>query len=283
MKEGTQMGDERVAELAGDAKAALAAYGAVARLGASRRAALRDRIAVSVAAGAPVAMDSAPARVDVAGSAWRIGVALAAAAGLLLAVRWMVTSGRDAQRSDDEAAAQAAYGAASDDRPSAATAAREPTAAPRPHEPDTARPIEPEDASAAGSVVEAPVTPARPPAPPQLERSPASRAAAPPQLERSPESPAPTPDTTLADEMKLMRSARAALREGDPARALRVLARHEADYADGQMVEDRDALHVQALCDAGRLEDARTEARAFARAYPGSPHAARVEKICTAP
>jgi outer membrane protein assembly factor BamD (BamD/ComL family) len=82
--------------------------------------------------------------------------------------------------------------------------------------------------------------------------------------------------------MRLLRRARSALNDGDPTQALARLTVHAETFARGQMVEDREALRVQALCKAGREAEARAAATAFLARYPNSPHAARVQRICAA-
>jgi hypothetical protein len=42
------------------------------------------------------------------------------------------------------------------------------------------------------------------------------------------------------------------------------------------MVQEREALAIEALFRAGRQEEARQRAASFLSAYPGSPHAASV-------
>ena len=283
MSEGTESSVQPLNE---GAASALAAYGAHAGLSPDAKTALRARISASVAAEAAPSVQATPA-IDVRRSFVRISVALAAAAAVLLAIRFVALDGDGAVRRGAEDAPQAAYGAQHDDAGGQASArtpvaddvdtARddEPPPTPVPEATDLPEPapLEALDADARPNPTAVPddVTPT--PASERPRRKPAV----------SPEDPALEPepvDTTLAAELELMRSARAALRRGDPDGALRTLTRHATEFADGQLLEDRKALRVQALCDAGRDDEARAAAQAFANAHPGSLHVGRVKKIC---
>jgi hypothetical protein len=67
--------------------------------------------------------------------------------------------------------------------------------------------------------------------------------------------PAPTqasaagPGDALAKEAKLLSRAQAAMRDGDPERALAALAEHARRFPAGTMQLERDALHVIASCE----------------------------------
>ncbi|MDC0716709.1 hypothetical protein [Nannocystis bainbridge] len=86
-------------------------------------------------------------------------------------------------------------------------------------------------------------------------------------------------DRMLA-EMALLQQARAALRGGQPGAALAVLERHAEEFADCCMLEERQALRVQALCAAGEAARGAVEAAAFLRAHPRSTYAGRVASAC---
>ena len=243
---------------------AMAAFRRRGQLSDDAKDALRERIDASISARTEV-----PPPIDVAGSAWRIGVAMAAAATVLLALRLVGSAGTLVQRSASSSD-QAVYEATPSDPEQGRARPRAPS-----------QPVvTPEDS-----------TPAAPPAPqppvdPAGVSSPASRSAVrAPASARPPEpgaAPPPAP-VDLAAELTVMRRARAALRREDPEQALRLLDEHAARFASGQMLEDRQALRVQALCDAGRGERARDAARRFGQDHPGSPHVARVKTICIEP
>ncbi len=78
------------------------------------------------------------------------------------------------------------------------------------------------------------------------------------------------PDATLAQERYLVQGARVAVLRGDGSVALSLLDEHRARFPRGRLAEERDALRVQALGRAGRLDEARSEASAFRQRYPDS-------------
>jgi hypothetical protein len=77
-------------------------------------------------------------------------------------------------------------------------------------------------------------------------------------------------DTDLAAERLVIERARSALARGDGQGALVPIAQHERDFARGQLVEEREALAVQALVIAGRVPEATARAARFRKAYPSS-------------
>lgn len=89
--------------------------------------------------------------------------------------------------------------------------------------------------------------------------------------------PAPPPDT-LAAETQRLREAHGALRGGDAQRALALLE-EQAD-AGAQLREERAAGRILALCELGRVEEARAQAAAFLQQSPQSPMADRVRRSC---
>jgi cytoskeletal protein RodZ len=112
------------------------------------------------------------------------------------------------------------------------------------------------------------------PSPSSAERkatTPRARRPAPP--ERSEVEPA-GPD--LAAEMAVLRRAGTLVRAGDGRGALAVLDEHAQRFPAGQLLEDREALRVQALCATGDVAAAQTAARAFESAHPKSVHLRRV-------
>lgn len=78
------------------------------------------------------------------------------------------------------------------------------------------------------------------------------------------------PADTLADELRALQQARAALRAGTPARARSLIKAHRRDYPNSTLARERDATEVAALCAEDRDADAKRKAAAFAKAYPGS-------------
>jgi len=93
-----------------------------------------------------------------------------------------------------------------------------------------------------------------------------------------PEPPAKAP----IDDLALIESAEAALRGGEPERALELLRRHEERFPRAPTAEERQALRVLALCAAGRQVEGRGARWAFLREHPRSAYRERIEKACPA-
>lgn len=127
------------------------------------------------------------------------------------------------------------------------------------------------------SAVPAPRAPPRGPIATRSPREPSTLA--PPALVVPEPAPVASP-STLAEEMRILRSAQSALSAGDPDSALARLAEHARRFPTGAMVEEREAARIVALCRAGRREEARTAAATFLRERPTSPLAARVRTSC---
>jgi hypothetical protein len=83
-----------------------------------------------------------------------------------------------------------------------------------------------------------------------------------------------------APELALIRAALTSLRDHDSAQALRLLDEHAARYPSGAFGTERRALHVVALCAAGRLEEGSRERAQFLKTSGDSPIAARVRSAC---
>jgi hypothetical protein len=94
--------------------------------------------------------------------------------------------------------------------------------------------------------------------------------------------PAASPPSTLEAETRLLREAHDALQAGQPGRALDLLDEQSQAYAGGQLVEERAAARVLALCKAGRPEEAQAAAARFLQEHPHSPLADRVRSACSA-
>jgi hypothetical protein len=102
----------------------------------------------------------------------------------------------------------------------------------------------------------------------------------------APASPAATPPhaSRFAEERRLLDDARAELLQGEPALAIARLDAHRARFADGMLAEERDAMEVEALVRAGRVDEARAEAAAFKERSPRSLFLQTVEAtIASAP
>lgn len=77
-------------------------------------------------------------------------------------------------------------------------------------------------------------------------------------------------DVDLGMERALIERARMASARGDNASALAALDRHAQDFPRGRLTEEREALAIQALVQAGRLEEARGRAARFRTRFPSS-------------
>jgi hypothetical protein len=143
-----------------------------------------------------------------------------------------------------------------------------------------ARAVEVAPATAPATVTPTAVAPpavAPPPLPvrEQPAPSPIVTPALSPRAARVVEAPRPAP-SRLAAEGQVVLEARRALRDGDAEAALRRLEEARRAFADGALVQEREALTIEALQRAGQREAAAARARVFLHAYPGSPHAASV-------
>jgi hypothetical protein len=72
----------------------------------------------------------------------------------------------------------------------------------------------------------------------------------------------------LAAERALLDVARASLARGEPAEALVATGRHAHEYPDGVLVEEREAIAVKSLVALGRMDEARSRARALEQRFP---------------
>ena len=76
-----------------------------------------------------------------------------------------------------------------------------------------------------------------------------------------------------------MLEAREGLRAGRASVVLRQLEAARPRFPDGTLAQEREALTIEALWRTGQKAAARQRAETFARTYPGSPHAARVQQL----
>lgn len=84
-------------------------------------------------------------------------------------------------------------------------------------------------------------------------------------------------------EAALVTAMRAAAGQGDVSGVLTRAAEHEQRFPDGVLADAVAVLQVEALCDAGRADDARRVAAAALRARPGSVVGRRLASACPAP
>lgn len=87
----------------------------------------------------------------------------------------------------------------------------------------------------------------------------------------------------LREETAMILDARSALRTGDASRALALLDGVRGRFPDGILVQEREALAIEALVRSGQRALAAKRARSFLRDYPKSPHAADVRSFALDP
>jgi hypothetical protein len=93
-------------------------------------------------------------------------------------------------------------------------------------------------------------------------------------------SPAAAPTASrLVEETTLIRDARQALRQGDAARALRVLEECRRLFPAGVLEQERERLTIEALAKGGPARESSARAAEFLRRYPDSPHAREVRGL----
>jgi hypothetical protein len=93
-------------------------------------------------------------------------------------------------------------------------------------------------------------------------------------------SAAPSSSGTLAEEVRMLEEAQAALRSGDSLVALALLRRLDQRFPRGALREERAAAEVLALCASDLTGEAVGRGRAFLAKYPRSVYAARVRAAC---
>lgn len=84
----------------------------------------------------------------------------------------------------------------------------------------------------------------------------------------------------LLEELRLIRTATQALRDGRSAAARDALGEHRTRFPAGKLAIERRGLTVLLQCSAGKSEGAKRAAEAFLKAAPSSPLAARVREDC---
>jgi hypothetical protein len=115
-----------------------------------------------------------------------------------------------------------------------------------------------------------------PPAPDATEAPSASASPRPPE-KTADSSAAFERESRLREESQAISEARDALRSGDDAAALAKLEALGQKFPAGVLVQEREALSIEALHKSGRSAEAAARADAFLKAYPTSPHAPRIQ------
>jgi hypothetical protein len=205
----------------------------------------------------------------------------------LLIAGWLAARGRVAPTAGPAAPATATHTTETRGRPAAA-----PPSLPAPDARVLGLREDPADrAPAATSATPRPVA-----APPIASRgrrpSARARTLAPPTPAPTPApAPAPTPiappappqdaETQRLREAQLLLHARHAL-ETAPATALALTEQHRTEFPDGQHVQDREVIAVDALLRLGRRDEAVRRAGAFRARFPGSAMTARLDALVNA-
>ncbi|MBX3190468.1 MAG: hypothetical protein KF819_25940 [Labilithrix sp.] len=107
-----------------------------------------------------------------------------------------------------------------------------------------------------------------------------------PTARPAPSAPADPPkvdEDAFVAERRLLDAARTALARGDHAAALASIDDHVKRYAGGRLVEEREALRVRTLADAGRADEARAAAARFKARWPRSVLLPAVEAAAQSP
>jgi len=81
------------------------------------------------------------------------------------------------------------------------------------------------------------------------------------------------------EEARLVSHARSALNAGNVAQAMQSLQVARSRFQNGVLVQEREALWIEALARSGQRSAAAELGQAFLRAHPSSPHAARVRNV----
>lgn len=89
-------------------------------------------------------------------------------------------------------------------------------------------------------------------------------------------------DARLAAERALLERAQTALARRNPQGAIEALYRHQADFTDGELVEEREALLIRALVESGEGDKARQHAARFREQFPKSVFLSAIERVLAA-
>lgn len=98
-----------------------------------------------------------------------------------------------------------------------------------------------------------------------------------------PEASAAEKESRLREESQRLGEARDALRRGDAPGALARLDELRRRFPTGVLVQEREALTIEALSRSGNAGEARARAETFHKAYPASPHKTRIDALTAEP
>jgi hypothetical protein len=118
--------------------------------------------------------------------------------------------------------------------------------------------------------VPAAVAPSAPPEAPTPSVAPTQARHLVPAASAPPTTSAGPSAAQFAAERKVLDAARLAFARGEPEAALRELDAHARDFPRGSLSEEREALGVRALAEAGRRDEASARSARFKARFPGS-------------
>jgi hypothetical protein len=90
----------------------------------------------------------------------------------------------------------------------------------------------------------------------------------------------PIEDDVIDEEVRLLRDANLALRQGRDADAAARFDEHAQRFPDGALVELREVGRARLRCRTASADEARATIAAFEQRFPGSPHLARLAREC---
>jgi hypothetical protein len=100
-------------------------------------------------------------------------------------------------------------------------------------------------------------------------------------LDPAPQKVAPSPEPSgIAEELRLVRAASAALDQSAPERALERLAEHARRFPSGELAIERRGLELIARCTINPHAVLRAERDQFLARFPSAPIAARMSRAC---
>lgn len=146
---------------------------------------------------------------------------------------------------------------------------------------NSAKDVQPVDASAQAHPIDRPSRPAERPLamPAEVDGPPVATVSvdALPSAEVR-KAPSVTPTALRCDDVTLVDGADTALRAGNPERALAAAREHEQRCPTGALVQERERIAIEALVQLGRIDQARARASAFEARFPSSPHVGRIRQ-----
>lgn len=121
----------------------------------------------------------------------------------------------------------------------------------------------------------------RPPSPSRTSRRPAhgSSTSTPPPSRPASVQPASNEPAPVEDELAVLGRAQRALVAGDAATALELAERHARTFPAAMMIEEREAIAIEALARLGRAEAAASRFATFRDAHPRSSYRHRLERL----